>query len=225
MNGLVVGSSRTLHVREETVALPRPGVRLLYASDLHLGRRWTRNVPDLLTDTVDRAAPDVVLLGGDLVDGPRGLRHVRATVEALARRAVVAAVPGNHDALAGRAAVRKQVVLGGGAWLPDGELTTGGLRVVASPDEGGDVLCGHVPWVFPRAVRAGIALTLAGHLHGCQAALWTRRGRMYPGAFVYRWNGLRFSDGDSTLLVSRGAGDTVPVRWNCPREVLLVSSA
>jgi hypothetical protein len=51
--------------------------------------------------------------------------------------------------------------------------------------------------------------------------LATRRGRLYPAAWFYRWHGLRFAEGGAVLLVSRGAGDTLPVRFNCPREVIL----
>jgi predicted MPP superfamily phosphohydrolase len=35
------------------------------------------------------------------------------------------------------------------------------------------------------------------------------------------WTGLRFELGGTTLLVSRGAADTLPARFRCPREVLL----
>jgi hypothetical protein len=44
---------------------------------------------------------------------------------------------------------------------------------------------------------------------------------MYPGALISPWNGDVFQNGPSTMLVSRGANDTIPVRWRCPREVLV----
>jgi predicted MPP superfamily phosphohydrolase len=47
------------------------------------------------------------------------------------------------------------------------------------------------------------------------------RDRLYPAAWAHRWHGLRFAAGDTRMLVSRGAGDTFPLRFNCPREVLL----
>jgi predicted MPP superfamily phosphohydrolase len=62
---------------------------------------------------------------------------------------------------------------------------------------------------------------LAGHLHGGQCVLATRRGRLYPAAWIYRWHGLRFEEAGAVMLVSRGVGDTLPVRFNCPREVIL----
>lgn len=36
---------------------------------------------------------------------------------------------------------------------------------------------------------------------------------------------LRFVEGEAAMLVSRGLGDTLPVRFNCPREVLLCELA
>ena len=49
-----------------------------------------------------------------------------------------------------------------------------------------------------------------------------RGGRLYPAVWFDRWHGLRFSERGATMLVSRGVADTLPVRFNCPREVLLV---
>jgi predicted MPP superfamily phosphohydrolase len=83
------------------------------------------------------------------------------------------------------------------------------------------MLCTHHPGEFPAAVTAGYALVFAGHLHGGQCVLATRGGRLYPAAWIYRWHGLRFTEGTAVMLVSRGAGDTLPVRFNCPREVIL----
>src|SRR5262249_7134221 len=83
------------------------------------------------------------------------------------------------------------------------------------------VLCAHDPSLFPHAAAAGYPLVLAGHLHGGQCVLATRNDRLYPPAWVHRWHGLRFRAGDSQMLVSRGLADTLPVRFNCPREVLL----
>jgi predicted MPP superfamily phosphohydrolase len=51
-------------------------------------------------------------------------------------------------------------------------------------------------------------LTLSGHLHGGQFVLFERRGRLYPGAFLYRWKRLRFEDKNGkTLLISLEVSD------------------
>src|SRR5205807_2464298 len=86
------------------------------------------------------------------------------------------------------------------------------------------VLCLHDPAGFADPTIAGAYdLVLAGHLHGGQFVLFERRSRLYPGAWINRFTGLRFegNTGLATLIVSRGAGDTLPTRWNCPREVIL----
>ena len=51
--------------------------------------------------------------------------------------------------------------------------------------------------------------------------LATRRNLLYPSAFFARYIGLRFARGGTTTFASRGATDTLPLRFNCPREVIL----
>jgi predicted MPP superfamily phosphohydrolase len=219
------GASGPLLVRQEVVhlGLARP-LRVFYASDLHLGRRWTRAIPGQLLRAARDAAPDLILLGGDLADNCRGLPELRGCVRDLAAVAPVHAVPGNHDERAGLAGVRAAVEAGGGHWLPDRPIE-GPVRIDGRMDSaraaGRRLLCTHHPRDFPAAAAAGYALVLAGHLHGGQCVLATRSGRLYPAAWVYRWHGLRFAERGAVLLVSRGAGDTLPLRFNCPREVIL----
>ncbi|HYC78851.1 MAG TPA: hypothetical protein VEI02_14595, partial [Planctomycetota bacterium] len=64
------------------------------------------------------------------------------------------------------------------------------------------------------------AVAFAGHLHGGQCVFFRRGARLYPGAWFNRWTGLRFDVGATKLFVSLGLGDTLPLRWNCPREVV-----
>src|SRR6266480_2171556 len=118
-----VGAFGPAYVRQEAVALglPRP-VRLLYASDLHLGHWWTRGVPAQLLLVARQTRPDAVLLGGDLVDGPWALPGLADCVQSLAHLAVVGAIPGNHDQRAGSDRVRDVVRAGGGHWLPQSPL-------------------------------------------------------------------------------------------------------
>jgi uncharacterized protein len=199
-------------------------VRVLYASDLHLGHWWTIGVAQQLYEAAQSTNPDVILLGGDLADDRMALPKLASCVAALVRIAPVHAIPGNHDARPGCARVRRAVVSAGGHWLPDrpvpGELRIDGT-VDPSAAGGPRLLCAHFPNIFPAAVAAGYRLVLAGHLHGGQCVLATHRDRLYPAVWLHRWHGLRFAERGATLLVSRGAADTFPFRFNCPREVIL----
>ncbi len=226
LQNLEVGARRPLLVRRESVPQIRVGKRVLFASDLHLRKDGPRHILDGLVQIASKECPDLVLLGGDLVDSRLGMEALRSLVRRFASVAPVAAVGGNHDRWIGLSEVHAAVLTGGGHWLEDAPwLLTPDCAVYGSNAQAAQpatyhLLCAHHP-----AATSGsrFDLTLSGHLHGGQFVFFERRGRLYPGAFVYRWNGLRFVDEDGkTLLISRGVQDTLPLRWNCPREVLVV---
>ncbi len=222
---LEFGSFRPLLIRRESVRLGmgQPSL-LLYASDLHLGHWWTRPIPEQLCHAALETKPDLILLGGDLVDNRRALPTLASCIRALSELAPVHAVPGNHDLRAGISRVRATVLAAGGHWLPDRSIESP-LRIDGTLDPASvdfpRVLCAHFPRDFPAARAAGYRLVFAGHLHGGQCVLATRAGRLYPAAWIDRWHGLRFAEGESVMFVSRGAADTFPFRINCPREVIL----
>jgi uncharacterized protein len=223
---LEIGARRPLLVRRESVSSLSPGKRILFASDLHLTKSGPLYIVNGLLDIALRERPDIVLLGGDLVDFKSGLDPLHRLIGEIARITPVAAIGGNHDRWVGLSDVRSSVISAGGHWLEDEPLRWA-PNAVAYGDPTQEllparcqVLCTHDP--RPPAARRGFDLVLSGHLHGGQFVFYERGGRLYPGAFAYQWNGLRFEDNGSTLLVSRGVRDTFPLRWNCPREVIAV---
>jgi predicted MPP superfamily phosphohydrolase len=81
----------------------------------------------------------------------------------------------------------------------------------------------------PDAIRAGElegvrnSVLLAGHLHGGQIVIWRdRHGRPQPAGALYE----RIEDSSMIngvpLIVSRGLGETLPVRIGAPREIVIV---
>lgn len=225
LNNIEVGARRPLLVRRESVANIGARKRLLFASDLHLRKNGPRHIVDGLLEIASRECPDLVLLGGDLVDWTSGLEALQSLVRRLSSVAALCAVAGNHDRWIGVDRVRAAVAVGGGHWLEDApwfltpDCAIYGSREQPVQSASYHLLCTH----YPVASARPFDLTLSGHFHGGQFVLYQRHGRLYPGAFLYRWNGLRFEDKDGrTLLISRGVQDTLPLRWNCPREVLIV---
>jgi uncharacterized protein len=242
---LEINSQGSLHLRTEQIDLTGQRIlayHILYISDLHLGWARSARIVENLIDIAQAQRPDLILLGGDLVDRPRGLALLSQAVQQLSAIALTAAIAGNHDVWIGVERVRQAVLAGGGDWLEGRSLrfsvanktvrVDGGMPLIGFPSTDGladehvahdsddyAILCAHNPIAVEQA--QAYQLVLAGHLHGCQCVLWRRQHRLYPGAWLYRWNGLRFQQGQTKLLVSRGVGDTFPMRWNCPREVIL----
>jgi predicted MPP superfamily phosphohydrolase len=215
-------------VRHESVAQTDVGKRVLFASDLHLRKHGPRHIVDELVEIASKECPDLVLFGGDLVDSRSGVEALQSLVRRLSCIAPVGAVAGNHDRWIGEARVRAAVLAGGGRWLQDEPwFLTSDCIIYGSSKQPVQsavyhLLCTHHP--VASTLGRHFDLTLSGHLHGGQLVLYQRHGKLYPGAFLYRWNGLRFDERDgSTLLISRGVQDTLPLRWNCPREVLIVN--
>jgi predicted MPP superfamily phosphohydrolase len=229
---LTIGLNGALHVRRERLSSRADAFRLLYVSDVHLRPRRSDHLCRQVIQSARSCEIDVVLLGGDLVDHAAELHALSNLVSSLCALAPVFAVGGNHDWRVGLNRVRGAVESGGGKWIHAGAARVShGSRViaVAGPEAvdtpAGDfrVLCAHNPRIWKKARQAGYDLVLAGHLHGCQAVAFEYRDRLFPGAWFYPYCYLSHEDGPTRLVVSRGVSDLVPIRWRCPREVVLCS--
>jgi uncharacterized protein len=227
---LEVGLGQTLHVREERLSARTDACRLLYVSDIHLRNGRSDTLCRQVLDSAARCNPDVVLLGGDLVDRPSELSKLRDLVARLCEAARVLAIGGNHDRRIGLDRVRAAVVHGGGQWIHDGSARVmhGGRVIAVSGPESAEhadghvrVLCAHNPRIWKTSRHAGYDLVLAGHLHGCQLVGWEYGDRLFPGAIFYPYCFLSHQVGPARLVVSRGVSDLLPIRWKCPREVVL----
>ena len=227
---LTIGLNGALHVREERLSLRHDACRLMYVSDIHLRRTRCDHLCRQVIASARSCEIDALLLGGDLVDGPAELGKLCDLVGALGEVAPVLAVGGNHDRVVGMRRVRDAVVSGGGTWIHGGAARIAhGSRVIAvsGPDAASlpaadvHVLCAHNPRVWKAARDRGYDLVLAGHLHGGQVVAFEYRDRLFPAAVFYPYCYLRHQHGSTRLVVSRGVSDLVPIRWRCPREVVL----
>ncbi len=227
---LEIGLNEPLHIREERLSTRHDACRVLYVSDLHLRCGRSDKLSQQVLESVRRGGADAVLLGGDLVDGPSELGKLTELVGLLREIAPVLAIGGNHDRRVGISRVREAVVDGGGQWIHEdvAELTHGSRMITVSGPEAtaqpqGDcrILCAHNPRIWKKSRQQGYDLVLAGHLHGCQVVAFEYRNRLFPGAMFYPYCYLSHQCGATRLVVSRGVSDLVPVRWRCPREIVL----
>lgn len=227
---LEIGLHRRLHIREERLTTRHDACRLLYLSDIHLRNGRSETLCRQILDAVAGCNPDVVLLGGDLVDRSSELGRLSDLVGRLREVAPVLAIGGNHDQQLAMDRVRDAVEHGGGQWIQDAtvrvthgerEIAVSGPDAVCPVDGHVRVLCAHNPRIWKTVRDAGYDLVLAGHLHGCQIVACEYRDRLFPGAILYPYCFLSHQHDSTRLVVSRGVSDRVPIRWKCPREVVL----
>jgi uncharacterized protein len=95
-------------------------------------------------------------------------------------------------------------------------------QTTKTPTENLSILCLHRP-IDVRHLTKKYNLIFAGHLHGGQIVLWQTPKGLYPIKWLYRWNQLDIASGPCKYLISKGLGDTLPLRYNCRRDAILVT--
>lgn len=190
----VYGYANYMDKRRHTVSLPAAkaaagGVKMVLMSDLHLGYHNRRAELARWVDMVNAERPDVVLLGGDVIDGSlRPLEEERMAEELRRIEAPVYAVFGNHEYYAGAEGSAAFYREAGITLLRDSAVTVGGMVIVGRDDRSNPhrkslgalmrgvdkskyvVLLDHQPYHLEQAERAGVDFQFSGHTHHGQ--LW-----------------------------------------------------
>jgi predicted MPP superfamily phosphohydrolase len=199
--------------------------------------------------------PDLVALTGDIADDYAQLPEALAILQRLGARHGVVASIGNHEIYRGRKRAEQIYADAGIPLLSDGGmlLEHGGARVwiagANDPARGIDgaddflaatvdrafaacpadvtcrVLLSHRPRGYVRALHHRATLTLAGHTHGAQIALWGRSvaSPVLPDSFLLGRYVRDTDAGACHLYTSAGLGHWMPLRLNCPAEAALVT--
>lgn len=226
-----VQGARAPEISHYPVTLPRlpavlNGTRIVMLSDLHLGSQFGTNWFATLVDRVQALHPDLILLGGDIVEGhgppDPALQAVFARLQAPLG---VYAVTGNHEHFGDTRAAITMTEEAGVIWLHDEMRSIApGLRLAGVVDLGihrgldssltrqiqsvaltGDgetvIMLSHTPAQVEQAAAAGIVLMLSGHTHN---------GQIWPFNYLvkafYHYMTGRYDINGMTLIVSRGAG-------------------
>lgn len=171
-----------------TTDKPIPGpYKIAFVSDLHFGGLFGTAYGKTLVERINAQQPDLILLGGDIVDGDLPFvqqEHSLETLAGLRSREGVYAVYGNHDKRMGTAVVERSLLEKQGitfavdenksinSWL---ELTGlddylfGDRRAQFQPAAGKvNILMEHEPRRIEKASEEGYDLYFAGHTHAGQ---------------------------------------------------------
>ena len=104
---VVIGAVRNNHpqIREYPVEIPKRSseirqLKIAFAADFHLRETTSHRLMDRFVEKVNAVKPDIVLIGGDVLEGDRQgerLEEFQAQFRRLKSKYGVYGVPGNHD--------------------------------------------------------------------------------------------------------------------------------
>ena len=104
-------------------------------------------------------------------------------------------------------------------------VTSSALSELQNESDCYTVLLAHRPELFETYVDAGVNLVFSGHAHGGQFRLPFIGGLVAPNqGFFPEYDAGLFSEGSTTMIVSRGVGNSIiPIRINNRPEIVTVT--
>lgn len=240
---------RVPDVRRLSLSLPRlpqalDGLRLVQLSDLHLSPAFPRPWVEQVVQKVNALQPDLIVITGDLADGPPvRLRDDLAPLARLRAPLGVFSCTGNHEYYWGLQGWMRQSRSLGITPLENAhvtltwhgaKLTLAGVTDTAAlsfglpgPDieralrgaagESARILLAHQPHLIQESAAQGVDLQLSGHTHGGQLWGLNRIVARFNDGFL---RGL-YKVGESLIYVSPGTGlwAGFPLRLFVPSEI------
>jgi predicted MPP superfamily phosphohydrolase len=219
------------------------GLRIVQISDLHVGPNIGRRYVQRVVDLSRPLNPDLIVLTGDIVDGPVArLAPAVAPLAELAAGGKAFFILGNHDCYAGaeswiahfrdmgmRVLLNShEIVRRGSARLLVGgvvdpayakERPSADAAIAGAGPADFRLLLAHNPRLAPLGAAAGFDLQLSGHTHAGQFFPWTLAVRLVHAPHVA---GLS-REGAMQVYVSAGTGTWgPPVRFGTNPELTLV---
>lgn len=238
-------------VRSLDVTLSRPllgeqNLRVVVASDIHLGTIIGRKMLDRIVKKINDANPDLVLFPGDVVDedlAPVIRENLGESLRAIRARYGVFSITGNHEYIGGAEQACRYLKEHGIVVLRDSAVVLpDGLQLVGREDRSmrqftgrvrkplEDLLSGidrskpilmmdHQPFQLEEVSRAGVDIQLSGHTHHGQ--IWPIN---YITSAIYEVSRGYLKLGDTHFYVSSGVGTWgPPVRLGNTPEILVLT--
>ncbi len=239
-------NNNSLEVREYFIEIPRRAssirqLKIVFASDFHLGDVTSDHLVERFVDKVNTLNPDIVLIGGDVLEGDRsdaGSRDYKTQFRQLRAKYGVYAVPGNHEMHGGskkeffdEAGIRllqdSVVNIDGSFYLAGRNDAHAGDRnriqdlLLNAPDDLPVILLDHRPIDLDEASNAHVDIQLSGHTH---------HGQLFPVNYItdrrYELSWGYLKKGSTHFIVTSGTQVWgPPVRTAGSSEIVLINVA
>lgn len=234
--------------KSDKVPVSFDGFRITQVSDLHDAVFGDRQ--EKLVKKVAATNPDVIFITGDVIDSNRyDLEQSLQAVRQFVKIADVYYVIGNHEVATNQVQEIYEALTAIGVHVMPNtsvKLERAGESIsiigIEDPLNGHEtqnmlstalagvnqeeltVLLAHRPEKFNTYVANNINLVFSGHAHGGQIRIPFVGGLIAPGqGFLPKYTAGTFEDGETTMNVSRGLGNsTVPYRiFNLPQLIVV----
>ncbi len=194
--------------------------KIILLSDLHLGYHNRRKEFSRWVDIINSEHPDLILIGGDIIDiSTRPLLEENMAEEFRRLEAPVYACLGNHEYYSGEPKAQKFYEDAGITLLRDSVAIVDGINIIGRDDrtnghrlslrqlmehtapENYTILLDHQPYHLEEAEIAGVDFQFSGHTHYGQVwpISWLTR-TMYEKSFGY------LKKGNTDYYISSGMG-------------------
>ena len=198
-------------------------LKLVMASDLHIGYHNRRSELARWIDLINAEQPDIVLIAGDIIDGSmRPIVEEHMAEEFRRLKAPVYACLGNHEYFSGDEAAVQFYKEAGICLLRDSVVEVNGIRIIGRDDRmnigrksvnelvkapsgavGGSytIILDHQPYHLDRTEAAGVDFQFSGHTH---------HGQVWPISWItdaiYECSFGEYQRGKTRFYVSSGLG-------------------
>lgn len=208
---------------------------IIHISDIHLW--YSTNILKKIKAVIISNNPDLIILTGDYYDTPKGATNFREFLCGISQIYTVVFIKGNHDKIYGTK-ISNLLLDIPNCFSVENELykyksRRGNVYNITSwrnkqnlPNNKTEknIVLIHNPEKINTKELTNIQLILAGHLHGGQFIFFkTKNNSNFPGCLLYKHCADRKQILDTTLIVSKGLGDTLPFRLNCPKEIVRIT--
>ena len=243
----------TYWLKTTQIEIPHPdiptsfkGNKIIFLSDIHHGKPFSRNRVKKLVDRINEMNPDIILLGGDYVLGhPKYVEPVMKELGHLIARLGVFSVLGNSDLW--QDPIRTKMFMNdygfhvcenNSFWVrsSDDSIKIGGVGDFMASTQKLDntvfdlnpdhfcILLFHHPDYLAVLHDERIDLTFSGHTHGGQITFFGLFAFYVPSKYGQKYSYGLIKEGERISFISSGVGTVfLPLRFFCRPEIVEVT--